>query len=227
MEKGIKLNIHEYGIEIKKDFIPASIINVIKSEIDSSEEECPKHGIRNAEKKFNKIHNLVNSEAFILLATSILGSSPNIVRVIYFDKTPNKNWLVTWHQDKTVALNTKKEIEGWGPWSIKDGTNHVQPPLEVLNQMVTFRLHLDDADENNGCLKVIPGSHKMGILSQTELTKIVNSYEPYLCKVQEGDLVLMKPHILHSSSKSTNPCNRRVVHVEYSNYQLPGNLKWA
>ena len=163
------MNIHDHGIEIRKDFIPSSIINAIKSEIDSSGEEYPKHGIRNAEKKFHEINNLAYSEALVSLATSILGSSPNIVRVIYFDKTPNKNWLVTWHQDRTVALNTKEEIEGWGPWSIKDGANHVQPPLEVLNQMITFRLHLDDADENNGCLKVIPGSHKMGILSQTEL----------------------------------------------------------
>jgi ectoine hydroxylase-related dioxygenase (phytanoyl-CoA dioxygenase family) len=93
--------------------------------------------------------------------------------------------------------------------------------------MVTFRLHLDDADENNGCLKVIPGSHNMGILSQTELTNVVNSQEPFLCKVKEGDLVLMRPHILHSSSKSSNPGHRRVVHVEYSNFKLPGNLKWA
>lgn len=221
------MNIQEHGIEIRKDFIPGSIINAIKSEIESSEEEYPKHGIRNAEKKFHEINSLANSEAFISLATSILGSSPNIVRVIYFDKTPNKNWLVTWHQDRTVALNTREEIKGWGPWSIKDGANHVQPPLDVLNQMVTFRLHLDDADENNGCLKVIPGSHNMGILSQTELTNVVNLQEPFLCKVKEGDLVLMRPHILHSSSKSSNPGHRRVVHVEYSNFKLPGNLKWA
>ncbi len=221
------MNIHEHGIEIRKEVIPGSTINAIKCEIESSEEEYPRHGIRNAEKKFQEINNLANSEAFISLATSMLGSPPNIVRVIYFDKTPDKNWLVTWHQDKTITLNTKKEIEGWGAWSIKDGANHVQPPLEVLNKMITFRLHLDDADENNGCLKVIPGSHKMGILRQTELTNVVNSQEPYLCKVQEGDLVIMKPHVLHSSSKSSNPGHRRVVHIEYSNFQLPGNLKWA
>ncbi len=221
------MNIHEHGIEIIRGIVPISTISALKKQIDSSQEEYPRYGIRNAEKKFHEIHNLANSEAFISLATSVLGSSPDIVRVIYFDKTPDKNWLVPWHQDKTVALNVKKEIEGWGPWSIKDGTNHVQPPLEVLNKMVTFRLHLDDADENNGCLKVIPESHKIGILSQIELTKTVSSQEPYLCEVQEGDLVLMKPHILHSSSKSSNPSHRRVVHIEYSNYQLPDNLKWA
>lgn len=221
------MDIHQHGIEIKRHFIAASTIDEIKNEVGASKEEYPGHGIRNADKKFLTINKLAKSKDFIELASSILGSSPNIVRVIFFDKTPDKNWLVTWHQDKTAALSSKEDIKDWGPWSIKDGTNHVQPPFEVLNQMLTFRLHLDDADEKNGCLKVIPKSHKMGILSHSELSETVNTQESYLCEAQEGDLVLMKPHILHSSSKSSNPGHRRVVHVEYSNYQLPGNLKWA
>lgn len=217
----------EHGLEIKRNYISSSIIEAIKNEVSSSNEEHPRHGIRGADKKFQTINQLVHSREFLELASSLLGSRPNIVRVIFFDKTPDKNWLVTWHQDKTIALNKQKEISGWGPWSVKDNTHHVQPPLEVLNKMVTFRLHLDDAYENNGCLKVIPKSHKLGILTQQELTEIVNNQEPYLCKAKEGDLLIMKPHILHSSSKSINPIHRRVVHVEYSNYPLPENLSWA
>ena len=221
------MQFEEHGIEIKRNYISSSIIEAIKNEVSSSNEEHPRHGIRGADKKFQTINQLVNSREFLELASSLLGSRPNIVRVIFFDKTPDKNWLVTWHQDKTIALNQQKEINGWGPWSVKDNTHHVQPPLEVLNKMLTFRLHLDDANENNGCLKVIPKSHELGILSQQELTEMVNSQEPYLCKAKEGDLLLMKPHILHSSSKSINPIHRRVVHVEYSNYPLPENLSWA
>ena len=221
------LHIHEHGVEIKRNYISSLITEAIKTEVNASNEEYPKHGIRGADKKFHTISQLAQSNEFINLASSILGSLPHIVRVIFFDKTPEKNWLVTWHQDKTIALNKKASISGWGPWSVKDDTHHVQPSLEVLNKMVTFRLHLDDANENNGCLKVIPKSHELGILTQQELTKVVNNQEPYLCEVSEGDLVLMKPHILHSSSKSKNPGHRRVVHVEYSNYQLPENFKWA
>lgn len=44
----------------------------------------------------------------------MLGSQPEIVRVIFFDKTPDKNWLVTWHQDKTILVNSKSDIAGWG-----------------------------------------------------------------------------------------------------------------
>lgn len=221
------MQIHEHGIEIKQNYVSSSIIEAIKNEVNASNEEYPKHGIRGADKKFHSIKQLAQSPEFIQLASSILGSHPEIVRVIYFDKTPDKNWLVTWHQDKTIALNNKADISDWGLWSIKDNTHHVQPALDVLNQMVTFRLHLDDADKNNGCLKVIPKSHKLGILTQKKLTEVIHTQKSYLCEVHKGDLLLMMPHILHSSSKSLNPCHRRVVHIEYSNYQLPENLKWA
>ncbi len=195
--------------------------------MSTSNEKHPKHGIRHADKKFKTINQLTHSNAFIDLASSLLGSKPNVVRVIFFDKTPDKNWLVTWHQDKTITLNKKVEINNWGPWSIKDKIHHVQPSVEVLNKMVTFRLHLDDTNEYNGCLKLIPKSHELGILSQQELVEVVNSQEAYICEAKKGDLLLMKPHILHSSSKSSNPDHRRVVHIEYSNYQLPESLSWA
>lgn len=221
------MQFNQDGVEIKSNYISNSIIKAIINEVSSSCEEYPKHGIRSADKKFQTISELAHSNEFINLADSLLGSKPSIVRVIFFDKTPDKNWLVTWHQDKTIALNKKLEINGWGPWSVKDKTHHVQPSLEVLNQMVTFRLHLDEANENNGCLKVIPKSHELGILSQQDLTEVVSSHEHYLCEAKEGDLLLMKPHILHSSSKSSNLGHRRVVHVEYSNYQLPESLSWV
>lgn len=221
------LHIHEHGLEIKRKVVSDSTIESIINEVSTTTVCEPMHGIRGADKKFHTISDLAQSDEFVNLAGTILGSKPSIVRVIFFDKSSYKNWFVTWHQDKTIALNNKVEAAGWGPWSFKDKTHHVQPPLEVLNKMVTFRLHLDDANENNGCLKVIPKSHKLGILSHPEITEVVNTQEPHLCEVKKGDLMLMKPLIIHSSSKSVIPDHRRVVHIEYSNYQLPENLKWA
>lgn len=221
------MHINEHGVEIKRDFISSSTIEVIINEVNENTTAYPKHGIRNADKKFKSINSLLNSNNLINLATTILGPNPQVVRVIYFDKTQDKNWLVTWHQDKTIALSNKIEIAGWGPWSVKDNIHHVQPSLEVLNKMITFRLHLDDANENNGCLKVIPKSHELGILTQKKIIEITATSESYLCKVQAGDLLIMKPHILHSSSKSVNPEHRRVIHIEYSNYELPDKITWV
>lgn len=221
------MNIHEHGVEIRKNYISSSIIKEIKDEVNASVKEYSKHGIRGADKKFKTINELSSSKELLNLACEVLGSKPSVVRVIFFDKTPDKNWLVAWHQDKTIAVTEKKQITGWGPWSIKDNIHHVQPPLDVLNHMVTFRLHLDEANRNNGCLKVIPKSHELGILNQAEIKTVINNSELYFCEVGEGDLILMKPHLLHASSKSLKPNHRRVVHIEYSNYSLPENILWA
>ena len=118
-------------------------------------------------------------------------------------------------------------IEGWKAWSIKDGIHHVQPPLEVLNNMVTFRIHLDDTNEENGCLKIIPHSHKLGILTQEEINTIIKQKGLYTCNVNAGDALIMFPHLLHSSSKSKSYSHRRIVHIEFSSYQLPCELTWG
>lgn len=110
---------------------------------------------------------------------------------------------------------------------MKDGTYHVQPPVAVLDKMVTFRLHLDPADETNGCLKVIPGTHKYGILKQTEIDEIVKREIAIPCVVEAGDSVIMRPHLLHSSSKAKRPSHRRIVHIEYSSHVLPQGMSWA
>lgn len=95
--------------------------------------------------------------------------SPVAVRGIYFDKSPAANWLVPWHQDLTLALRERREVSGFGPWSVKDGIPHVQPPVALLEKMITLRLHLDDTDETNGALRVVPGSHVHGRLTAAEI----------------------------------------------------------
>jgi ectoine hydroxylase-related dioxygenase (phytanoyl-CoA dioxygenase family) len=114
-------------------------------------------------------------------AEKYLTGEPKLVRVILFDKTAANNWLVTWHQDKTVAVSQRHDISGWGPWSIKDGVHHVQPTIDVLNQMVTFRIHLDDSMEEKGCLRLIPKSHTNGIMSHEEIQHYVRRHEQKLC----------------------------------------------
>jgi len=221
------LSIHSHGIRIERNFVSSAVLEAIHNEVSSCGTEYNRYGIRNAEKKFASINALVRSERFINKAKSILGGVPDVVRVIFFDKTADKNWLVTWHQDKTIAVNAKADIAGWGPWSIKDGDHHVQPDLSVLSNMITLRLHLDDAGVENGCLQVIPQSHQLGVLSQEHIQQICREKCAYTCDVKAGDLVIMKPLILHCSSKSIHPGHRRVVHVEYSNFVLPEGLSWA
>ncbi len=221
------LDFEQDGAEIRKSLLSRESIELVKSDIDLESKKLKKYGVRNLEKRFISISRLVVDEKILSIARSLLNGHVSLVRAIFFDKTPEKNWFVTWHQDKAVTLNKKTNIEGWKAWSIKDGVHHVQPPVSVLNSMVTFRLHVDPADESNGCLKVIPGTHKYGVLKQIEIDSIVRSKVSVPCIVAAGDAVIMKPHILHSSSKAENPNHRRVIHIEYSSYELPDGAYWA
>ncbi|WP_417511703.1 hypothetical protein [Methylophaga sp.] len=114
----LNLDIEENGFEIHSGFLSNDSINEIITEIEALDSDFPKHGIRNAEKKLSSVKNLVESDLLIEKARSYLTGKPEIVRVIVFDKTEDKNWLVTWHQDKTISVSDRKEIDGWGPWTL-------------------------------------------------------------------------------------------------------------
>ena len=216
-----------HGFELVKQFISPEIVQTLIDEITKLNEFKSPHGIRNAEKKFDCIAKLANSENIIAQARTILDEEPQLVRAIFFDKTPEKNWLVSWHQDKTVSVNKKHHIDGWGPWSLKDNTHHVQPSESVLNNMVTFRIHLDDSNADNGCLKVIPNSHHRGVLKQADIDNIVEESEFIECEANAGDMLIMRPLILHASSKAKLPKHRRVIHLEFSGYDLPNDVYWS
>ncbi len=221
-------NLEQHGLQIYQNFLSPAMRKEIVSEFEQFTLEHNNYALRNAEKKLSSVQQLVHSTKLINHARKLLLASPQLVRVILFDKTPSNNWLVTWHQDKTIAVNKRIVIADWGPWSLKDGVNHVQPSLDVLQQMVTFRIHLDPANEANGCLKVIPASQKLGLLTQSEITQIVKhqTKRVYLCEAKAGDLLVMRPHLLHASSKATKPNHRRVLHIEYSSFTLPEQLSW-
>ncbi len=216
-----------HGFELVKQFISPEVVQTLIDEITISNKSKSPHGIRNAEKKFDCIAKLANSEKILDQARTILDEEPQLVRAILFDKNLEKNWLVSWHQDKTVSVNKRHHIDGWGPWSLKDNTHHVQPSESVLNKMVTFRIHLDDSNANNGCLKVIPNSHNRGVLKQADIDNIAEESEFIECEANAGDMLIMRPLILHASSKAKLPKHRRVIHLEFSGYDLPNDVFWS
>lgn len=155
-----------------------------------------------------------------------LRAEPVPVRGIYFDKRPETNWLVAWHQDLTLALKERVEVPGWGPWSVKEGVPHVQPPVELLKQMLTVRLHLDGADSTNGALRVLPGTHRLGRLNAEAIQSCRETSEEVSCETKTGDMLLMRPLLLHASSRSTSERRRRVLHIEFAGFDLPVPLEW-
>ncbi|MCW8878838.1 MAG: phytanoyl-CoA dioxygenase family protein [Kangiellaceae bacterium] len=209
------MSFQQKGFELVDDFIDWKTANSIIEEVEPFLKNIKGGGIRNADKKFSNISQLAYSDDLLNQASRYLSSKPNFVRAILFDKSHKNNWLVTWHQDKTIAVSDKFEAEGWGPWSFKDGVHHVQPPIEVLNNMVTFRIHLDESNLENGCLKVIPESHLVGLLSQDEIQRYIEVNQSITVSAPILSALVMKPHILHASCKAAKPSRRRILHLEY------------
>src|SRR5205807_2460085 len=152
---------------------------------------------------------------------------PFPAQAIYFDKSAERNWMVAWHQDLTIAVRERIEVAGFGPWSMKGAALHVQPPIEVLEKMLTVRLHLDDADESNGALRVLPGSHRFDRLDAEAIERLRKQTPEHLCIAKAGDALVMRPLLLHASRRSSTTGHRRVLHIEYSAFELPGGLRWS
>jgi ectoine hydroxylase-related dioxygenase (phytanoyl-CoA dioxygenase family) len=148
------------------------------------------------------------------------------VRGLLFNKLPEANWAVPWHQDLTIAVRERRQAPGFGPWSLKDGVVHVQPPDEVIARMVSVRIHLDDTDAQNGALRVIPGSHTEGRLSAEAIGRWTTSRTAVTLEAPAGSVLLMRPHLLHASSAAEPPGQRRVIHIEYAADELPFGLEW-
>jgi ectoine hydroxylase-related dioxygenase (phytanoyl-CoA dioxygenase family) len=184
------------------------------------------YGVRNLLNLSPTIKEFSQSKSVKKIAEKFLGKNAKVVRAIFFDKTVGANWKVPWHQDLTIAVKEKRETKGFTTWTRKAEIQHVQPPLEILEKMLTLRFHLDDADESNGALKVIPKSHKNGRLSAAEIKFRRQANETLVCSVKKSDCLIMRPLILHSSSAAASPKNRRVIHFEFSAQDLPNGLDW-
>jgi ectoine hydroxylase-related dioxygenase (phytanoyl-CoA dioxygenase family) len=168
---------------------------------------------------------IVFKEKLKKIIKRLFGEDYFLVKSIYFDKPATSNWFVSYHQDLTISVDQKVEIAGFGPYTNKHNQFSVQPPLNILESSFTIRIHLDDTNEENGALKVIPNSHSKGMYRPETINWDVE--QEVSCNVARGAVMIMKPLLLHSSSRTTNNKKRRVIHLEFSNQLLPKAIQWS
>src|SRR5262245_59846395 len=60
-------------------------------------------------------------ERLLRIARRALGPGAVPFRATLFDKSATANWLVVWHQDTALPLESRNDSTERGPWSLKDG----------------------------------------------------------------------------------------------------------
>jgi ectoine hydroxylase-related dioxygenase (phytanoyl-CoA dioxygenase family) len=185
---------------------------------------APVFAIRKVLDEIPEIRPLVFNQNLRELLTEI---APNhiLTKSIYFDKPVGSNWFVAYHQDLSISVDKKHELEGYKNWTHKQGIIGVQPPLHILNNTLTVRIHLDDTDSSNGALKVIPKSHLDGVTRID--TKTMNISNQTICEVPSGGIMIMKPLLYHASNRSENGNRRRVIHLEFCDQELAKPILWS
>jgi ectoine hydroxylase-related dioxygenase (phytanoyl-CoA dioxygenase family) len=162
------------------------------------------------------VEHVANDSRLMEIACSELGSGAVPYRATLFEKSGESNWLVVWHQDTALPLAERFDSPEWGPWSMKAGIHYAHAPTWALERILALRLHLDDSTAENGPLRVIPGSHKLGVLPDERVFEIAREQPHVECLVPRGGILAMRPLLIHSSQKAESPDPRRVLHLEYA-----------
>jgi ectoine hydroxylase-related dioxygenase (phytanoyl-CoA dioxygenase family) len=161
------------------------------------------------------------------LAAARIGDEAGAVRAILFNKSADANWGLGWHQDRTIAVEARHDVDGFGPWTVKAGITHVAPPFDLLAQILTMRIHIDPVPADNAPLLIAPGSHRLGLVSEGEMGAAVARCGIATCLAERGDVWLYATPMLHASERSTSGNQRRVLQIDFCAQALPPPLQWC
>lgn len=212
----------EQGFAIKNDLFSKQEIDTLLGVIEKSEKAENNFAIRQFLETLPAAKDFIFTDDFKFFFKENFGDDYFLIKAIYFDKPPGANWIVPWHQDLTIVTEQKEEIAGFSKWRLKNGIDYVHPRVELLENIITIRIHLDNCTQENGALQVIRASHKNGIGKKLDITQ----EKPVICEVKRGGVLCMKPLLYHASKRTANNLNRRVIHLEFANKALPETLTY-
>ena len=208
-------NVEQHGYDLIPNVFAKDEVLALRQELSQAELPRSRAGVRHAMKS-PAIAQLAQDSRTTSIAKAILGDGAFPFRATVFQKLPDSNWLVAWHQDTALPLRQRQDAAGWGPWSVKDGVIYAHAPAAALEQVVALRIHLDDSTAENGPLRVLPGTQTRGVLMDDHVHALAETTVAVECLMPIGGVVAMRPLVIHASSKSQTDAPRRVVHIEYA-----------
>jgi hypothetical protein len=226
---GLREEIEDRGFAFRRQALDSGQLRELLSLLfpggDAGPEHRAPHALRNVLWDCDGVARALARFGVDGLAGEALGGEAFPINALYFDKTAGANWKVPCHQDLMVPVAGRAEESGFSGWSEKAGVVHVEPPCEVLERLVAIRIHFDDCSAHSGALSVLPGSHRGGKLRDAQLVGLDRRLLVD-CEGGAGDVLLMKPLLVHRSSAAEDPSHRRVLHVVYAVEEPGASLRW-
>jgi ectoine hydroxylase-related dioxygenase (phytanoyl-CoA dioxygenase family) len=219
--------LREHGYLVVPDLLPAPELDRWRAEIAGLQarmvtstppgveitwepDRRPGHGpeilqLLHAELVSSALSDLIGSETILEVAEPVLGADMALYQAKLLMKSGHVGSSVPWHQDFAYWHNTV-------------------PDPAMLNAMV----YLDDADEENGCLRVVPRSHRRGLLAHgfSATERFGFSLPPHLEQAavplpgRAGTVLLFGPLLVHGSTSNASGRPRRACTIVYT---VPGN----
>ena len=210
------------GYDVAADVVPEHALQPLRRLFGRAVEG--RAGTRNG-LAHTEVRDLVAMPGLRELVANVLGPGAVPHRASLLDKSTDTNWFVAWHQDLVVPVSRRVDAPGYGPWSRKGDTWFVQPPASLLQHLLAVRIDLDGSDHHNGALRVLPGTHREGVLPAQRIADLARTVAPVTATCAPGGAVLLRPLLLHASAKARRDCHRRIVHLEYCPAALVGQLQ--
>ncbi len=204
----------ETGYEIVRDVFGVDELECVREAVLAESVNRTRAGTRHL-LRVPLVASLVEDRRLVAIATHLLGVQPQVFRATLFRKSASTNWGVRWHQDRSLPVVERIDTPGWGPWSLKAGVQFAQAPADALAKVVALRVHLNDSTAANGPLRVLSGSHRLGVLSEEKITELVARTPAVECVVRRGGALAMRPLVVHSSPKAVEGQPRCVIPVQY------------
>ena len=213
--RGVLVLLVDQGYDIYDQVFERSEMGRMLGELGAAVMDRTRAGARHV-LKVPSVRELANDRRLLTIASRFVGPAPVPFRATLFDKSSAANWLVVWHQDTALPLRRRVDDREWGPWSTKAGVVYAHAPAWALERVIALRVNLDDSTMSNGPLRVLPNTHRRGVLDDEQIKRLVTESAAVDCVTPSGGVVAMRPLTIHASSKSASDQPRRVLHVEYA-----------
>ncbi|MBI4530828.1 MAG: phytanoyl-CoA dioxygenase family protein [Candidatus Latescibacteria bacterium] len=132
------------------------------------------------------------------ITEQLIGPHISVFRCMFMNKPPKRGTVLPYHQD------------GGSSWNL------------TIDPILTVWTALDEATKENGCMQIIPGSHKLGLLSERGHTisaehgaQYAKDEDSIFLEAKVGEVFVLHNWLLHRSGVNTIERPRRAFSVCY------------